>query len=139
MPSSLRPITTGMRPYLSRAAKKRPSSVITRSEQLPRTFSWTWRMPSMIESCVAMSAETTSVGPTMPELVENCSWEELLRKSSRLSASMLVMSPTVTMPNVPSFEHMISGWGSVSDMTPSPILPSKRPTSFSNFDRNGEF
>jgi len=96
-------------------------------------------MPSMSVSCVAMSAETTSVGPTMPLVVENCSCMWLVRNSSSFSSSMLEMSPTVTMANVPSLEHMTSGCGSVSEMTPMPTAPAKREKSLSNFDRNGAF
>ena len=84
-------------------------------------------------------AETTSVGPTMPLVVENCNWEELLSKSSLFSSSMFVIRPTVTIANVPRRAHITSGCGSVSDMTPMPTLPEKRPTSFWNFERNGEF
>ena len=93
----------------------------------------------MIEGCVAMSALTTSVGPTIPEFVEYWSCAEFFVKSSVINSFWLVMRPTVTMPNVPSFELMMSGCGSVSLMTPMPTGPSKRATSCSNLERNGEF
>ena len=109
------------------------------SEQLPFTFCCTYLTPSTREGCVAMSAETTSVGPTIPLVVEYCSCAWFVSKSSRFRSSMFVMSPTVTIANAPSRVYITSGWGSVSDITPTPMFPTKRPTSFSNFERNGAF
>ena len=97
----LRPITIGVRPYLSRTASNRPVSVTMRNEQLPCTFRWTSRTPSSSVSAEASIADTTSVGPTMPDVVEYWSWMRFSSNISRIRDSMFVMSPTVTMANVP--------------------------------------
>ena len=52
---------------------------------------------------------------------------------------MLDMSPTVAIANVPRCDDITSGCGSVSEMTPIPDGPEKRPMSCSNFDLNGAF
>ena len=63
----------------------------------------------------------------------------MLSNSSCFRSSMFVTRPTVTIANAPIFVCMTRGCGSVSDITPTPTLPSKRTTSFSNFDLNGAF
>ncbi len=79
------------------------------------------------------------MGLTTPEVVEYWNCTRRVAYISAMSVSMLAMRPTVTIAYVPRCEATISGWGSVSEMTPRPEQPANLAKSFSNFDLNGAF
>ena len=122
----------------SRAAMMSPSSVIMSNVSDPSIFDWAYWMPATRSSFWLMSAATSSVEFTAPELsAMNCaSWSS---KYSSTKASALLMAPMVVIANVPRCERTSSGWGSASEMHPMALVPWKRTMSSSNFVRNGVF
>ena len=137
-PSSLLPMSTGKRPILSRAAMIWPSCVMMSSVSDPSMDSCACLMPETKSSFWLMSAATSSVVFTLPELMAmNC--RPPLAKFFSTSSSALLMAPTVVMPNVPRCERTSSGCGSVSLMQPMPLQPWKPCRSSSKRVRNGVF
>ena len=104
----------------------------------PSMTSCAYLMPSTKLSFWLMSAATSSVELTLPELMAmNCL--PPAEKHSAMSSSALLMMPTVVMPKVPRCERTSSGCGSVSLMQPMPHWPWKPSRSSSNLVRKGVF
>ena len=115
-----------------------PSWVMMSSVSDPSMDSCACLMPETKSSFWLMSAATSSVVFTLPELMAmNC--RPPLAKFFSTSSSALLMAPTVVMPNVPRCERTSSGCGSVSLMQPMPLQPWKPCRSSSKRVRNGVF
>ena len=111
---------------------------MTSSVSEPLMARCAYRMLSTRSSFWLMSAATSSVWFTAPELIAmNCAPPR--SKYSSMSSSTLLMAPTVVTANVPWCERTSSGCGSVSEMHPMPLVPWKRSRSLSNRERNGVF
>ena len=137
-PASLLPMSTGRRPMLSRAAMILPSLVMMSSVSDPSMAFWACLMPETKSSFWLMSAATSSVVFTLPELIA-MNWRPPLAKFCSTSSSALLMAPTVVTANVPRCERTSKGCGSVSLMQPMPLPPWKPGRSSSKRVRNGVF
>ena len=80
-----------------------------------------------------MSKVMSSVGLVLPLDISE-KWSPQSR-SSRVSSSRLLILATVTTAILPKWELTMMGCGSVSEMMPMPLLPSKRSSSFSKRER----
>ena len=129
---------TGRRPTLSRAAMIDPSSFMIKSVSDPSITSWANWMPDTKSSFWLISAATSSVEFTAPELID-MNWRPPTDKNRSTKSSALLIAQTVVIAKVPKCERTSKGCGSVSLMHPMPLVPWKLSRSSSNFVRNGVF